>query len=59
MQDLDNDRYMKELGVDKWKGDDPAWKHITVIDRKHKNLDNIKDPVEMRKEIENLILEKG
>ncbi len=37
MGELDYDSYMKALGVVKWKGEEPIWRHINEIDRHHKN----------------------
>lgn len=62
MPDLDNDNYMKALGVVKWKGEDPVWRNLTSIDRKKRKEGQQKSnaPLQyLETEIEHLILEKG
>ena len=57
--DLDQNTYLRALGVVKWKGESPIWQHLQVIDRKHHDYKNIDNMEALKKEIENLILEKG
>ena len=50
---------MKQLGIDKWKGEEPVWRHLEVIDRQHRDINEVMDPEKLKKEINNLIMEKG
>ena len=50
---------MKQLGIDKWKGEEPLWRHLEVIDRQHYDINDVIDPDKLKKEINNLIMEKG
>lgn len=62
MPELDNDNYMKALGVVKWKGEEPVWRNLTSIDRKKRaaGLGKATDRLAyLETEIEHLILEKG
>jgi len=35
------------------------WRHLEVIDRQHYDINDVVDPDKLKKEINNLIMEKG
>jgi hypothetical protein len=42
LQEMDMDTYLKALGSVKWKGEEPKWRNLEIIDRE-RNTADIKD----------------